>query len=290
MSLQHRHIDVAGLSTHIVEGGAAHQSAMLFLHGWPEDWSVFEPLMASLRDEMRVVAIDLPGIGGSETPLASRDKRGLASHVLRIVDQLALRDVTLVGHDIGGMIVYAALHARARGVSRGVIMNVVVPGLDPWDEVTRNPHIWHFGLHAVPELPEMLAGSHRAEYFDYFYDQLAGPAGVGPDVREAFVRAYARPEALHAGFEWYRGFPRDAKDNQASRSDVVETPVLCLRGDRESGELHRYVRGLRDGGLRRVQGKLIEHAGHFLPIEQPAAVASALRAFTARGATATSGA
>ena len=66
-----------------------------------------------------------------------------------------MTDVTLAGHDAGGQIVYAYLHAYPEDLARAVIMNVAIPGLDPWDEVKRNPHIWHFAFHAVPELPEI---------------------------------------------------------------------------------------------------------------------------------------
>jgi pimeloyl-ACP methyl ester carboxylesterase len=47
--------------------------------------------------------------------------------------------VTLVGHDIGGMIVYAYLHAYPDTIEQAVIMNVVIPAVDPWSEVIRNP-------------------------------------------------------------------------------------------------------------------------------------------------------
>jgi hypothetical protein len=33
-------------------------------------------------------------------------------------------------------------------------MDVIIPGVDPWDEVLRNPYIWHFALHSIPHLPK----------------------------------------------------------------------------------------------------------------------------------------
>jgi hypothetical protein len=43
-------------------------------------------------------------------------------------------------------------------------MNVVVPGVDHWSEVKRNPNIWHFAFHAVPELPEKLVQGKEAGF------------------------------------------------------------------------------------------------------------------------------
>jgi pimeloyl-ACP methyl ester carboxylesterase len=41
---------------------------------------------------------------------------------------LELQNVTLVGHDVGGMVVYAYLHTYPDELRRAVIMNVAVPG------------------------------------------------------------------------------------------------------------------------------------------------------------------
>ena len=61
--LHHQQIKVDGLSIHVVEGGKSDKPSILFLHGWPENWVLYEPLLTALRDEAHVVAIDLPGVG-----------------------------------------------------------------------------------------------------------------------------------------------------------------------------------------------------------------------------------
>jgi pimeloyl-ACP methyl ester carboxylesterase len=278
--LRHRQLEVEGVSIHLVEGGSAGRPAVLFLHGWPECWSTFEQVMILLSEAAHVVAIDLPGIGGSKGAPSSNDKRTLAKYARGVIEKLELRDVTLVGHDVGGMVVYAYLHAFPGELERAVIMNTAIPGVDPWSEVERNPHIWHFAFHAVPELPEKLVAGHEADYFAFFYDVLsARPGGVGERARRRYVEAYSTPEALHIGFEWYRAFPNDEKDNLAARGDTVHTPVLYLRGDGERAGLDSYLEGLREGGLRNVRGRLIANCGHFSTDEQPDEVVTALRDF-----------
>jgi pimeloyl-ACP methyl ester carboxylesterase len=265
-----------------VEGGHADAPPILFLHGWPESWAAFAPIMRLLRDDLRVVAIDLPGVGGSRVPLPANDKRSLAACVRRVIGELDLRAVTLVGHDVGGQIVYAYLRAYPGELTRAAIMNVVVPGIDPWPAVIRNPRIWHFAFHAVPELPERLVTGHEAEYFDFFFNAIAAtPDAVSRSARATYVAAYARAEALRTGFDWYRAFPQDEKDNAATQREApVDTPVLYLRGTEEGGQLEVYVAGLRAAGLRDVHGLLVPNSGHFSPDEQPVAVAAALREFT----------
>jgi pimeloyl-ACP methyl ester carboxylesterase len=162
---------------------------------------------------------------------------------------------------------------------KAVIMNVVIPGISPWSEVERNPHIWHFAFHAVPGLPEKLVWGHQADYFDFFYDTISARRGaVSKEARETYVRAYSRPEALRVGFEWYRAFPQDEKDNSIGQDRPVQTPVLYLRGESE-GDLQPYLDGLRGSGLRNIQGRVIPNSGHFAPDEEPAEVINALRKF-----------
>jgi pimeloyl-ACP methyl ester carboxylesterase len=275
-------LSVEGLEIHAEEAGSVDRPAVLLLHGWPESWAAFTRIMELLAGDLRIVAIDLPGIGQSTSPAPANDKRTLARYVRGVIQTLGLRDVTLVGHDIGGQIVYAYLHAYPDDLRAAVIMNVAVPGVEPWPEVVRNPYIWHFGFHAVPKLPELLVQGHQAEYFGYFYDAIsARPGAVDSRARQIYVEAYARPEALRTGFEWYRAFRQDEQDNQRVQGQKVETPVLYLRGGAERGlELECYVTGLRESGLTRVEGGTVPDSGHFAPDEQPEAVAGLLREFT----------
>jgi pimeloyl-ACP methyl ester carboxylesterase len=178
-------------------------------------------------------------------------------------------------------------------LARAALLNIVIPGVDPWDEVERNPRLWHFAFHAVPELPELLVSGHLRRYFDFFYDAIGGPRGVPEAARAAYANAYARPEALHAGFEWYRAFAGDAKANRAMAGEPVQTPVLYVRGDKETGGIGDYVAGLRRAGVANVSSRVLTECGHFSPDEQPAQLAQALREFVgltaARSLSASSG-
>ena len=174
------------------------------------------------------------------------------------------------------MIAYAYL--RRHDAARVVIMNTVIPGLDPWDDVLRDPRVWHFGLHAVPSLPEALVRGREREYFDYFYDVLsADPSRITPESRAAHAAAYGTGAALTAGFDLYRAFAQDAEDNAACTGPVT-TPLLYLRGDRE-GDAAAYARGFRAAGVRDLTTATVEDAGHFAQEEQPSRVWSRIASF-----------
>jgi pimeloyl-ACP methyl ester carboxylesterase len=282
--LRTRNVQVDGIAINLIEGGDPDRPAVLLLHGWPESKITWRQVMLRLMPEMHVIAIDLPGIGESLQRPRGCDKRTLAAYIRGVIRALGLTGVTLAGHDAGGQIVYAYLHAYPGELKRAVIMNVVVPGIDPWPEVRRNPYIWHFSFHAIPDLPEALVSGKQAVYFDYFFNALlASQDAIDRKTRDAYAQAYSRPDALRTGFDWYRAFPQDERDNLATLGEPVDTPVLYLRGEREGGVLDRYLEGFRNGGLRNIRGQLIPGSGHFSAEEQPDAVATAIREFVRKG-------
>lgn len=280
---RHRQVAVGGSSLHVVEAGDPEAAPFLFLHGWPQSWRTWGPVMSLASRHARAVAIDLPGVGESTGDPTDGSKRQLAETVHQLAVELGLRDLTLVGHDAGGMVAYAYLR-EFRDLRRAVIMDTSIPGIDPWEEVLRNPYLWHFAMHAIPELPERLVQGHQREYFDYFFDVLSpDPARIPDRERSAAAEAYAGDAALAAGFGWYRAFPRDAADNRRASGGVeVTTPVLYLRGEREMGRIDDYLVGLRASGLVNVEPALVPGAGHFTQVEAPEETWHLIAAFASR--------
>jgi pimeloyl-ACP methyl ester carboxylesterase len=268
---RHSQVVVGGSSVHVVEAGDPGTAPFLFLHGWPESWRSWRSMISLASQGVRAIAIDLPGIGLSTGAATHGSKRELAAVVHQLVTAMELRRLTLVGQDVGGMVVYSGLRGAFADLERAVIMDTVIPGVDPWEQVLRNPYIWHFAMHAIPRLPERLVQGRQREYFDYFYDVLsADPHKITAQARADYVQAYGTDSALTAGFNWYRTFAKDAVENkEAASRQGVTTPVLYLRGEQESGQIGAYVEGFRAAGLVRVDHGLVPAAGHFTQEEAP---------------------
>ncbi|GII63786.1 alpha/beta hydrolase [Sphaerisporangium krabiense] len=281
IELRHTFLDTGDGALHVVEAGDPHGRPYLFLHGWPESWQAWRDVMTLAAPDARAIAIDLPGVGRSAATGDRGVKRLLAARVHELIRSLDLTDVTLVGHDAGGMVAYAYLRRYPR-IARVVIMNTAIPGVEPWTEVLKNPYIWHFGLHNVPTLPETLVQGHQAEYFGYFYDVLsADPSKIGPESRAAHAAAYDSDTSLTAGFDLYRAFAQDAHDNTAS-AVAIRTPLLYLRGRREQGDIATYESGFRAAGIENLTTAVVPGAGHFAPEEAPAEVWRLIREFAGR--------
>ena len=272
-------IAAAGVRFHVRSAGNANGMPLVFLHGWPEDATTWDRVACvAAEDGYACFAPDLPGIGESRPAPATGSKAHVADLVHELVRELGLTEVTLVGQDVGGMIAFSYL--RRFPARAAVIMNTVIPGVDPWDDVIRNPWLWHFAFHSIPELPERLVSADRGAYFDYFFDAIAAsPESIDHAARARYADAYESPEALHQGFEFYRALWSDARENQTHVA--VAAPLLYLRGSHERGDIDAYAGGLARSGFTSVTTAHIEGAGHFAPEENPRAVWSAIRAFVA---------
>jgi pimeloyl-ACP methyl ester carboxylesterase len=271
-AFQHSQVVIEHSSVHVVEGGDVHGSAFVFLHGWPQSWHTWQQMMQVAPPPARLVAIDLPGVGGSTGAATDGTKRQLAALVHDVIAPMGLHDVTLVGHDIGGMVAYAYLRAFD-DIERAVISDIVVPGVDPWDEFLRRPNLWHFAMHSIPALPERLVHERQRDYFDYFYDLLsADPASIADEARAEYTDAYSADSALTAGFNWFRAFAQDAIDNAVtSEEPSPRAPLLYLRGERERGDIdiEAYVAGFRAAGISAIAAGVVQGAGHFTQEEAP---------------------
>jgi pimeloyl-ACP methyl ester carboxylesterase len=275
----HRQVEIGDLSIHIVSSGNPDNKSLLFLHGFPENWRAYETVMSLLAKDFYVVAIDLPGIGESDR-LTANDKCSIAALIHDLITHLHMNEVTLVGHDVGGMVVYSYLHAYSNSLTSAVIMDVAIPGINPWEEVKRNPFIWHFAFHAVPDLPERLIAGKERVYFDYFFNVLsAKPDSIDGQSRAIYSAAYATPDSLKTALDWYRTFPQDEKDNLSVKGNPIKTPVLYIRGRQEYGNIDAYLKGFRESGFQNIDGAVIEDCGHFSPEEQPEKVASLIERF-----------
>lgn len=115
-------LDLGGVKYHYVDEGTG--PVVLFVHGNPT-WSfAWRNLIKDLRRDHRVIAVDHVGCGKSDKP--QNYDYVLENHVAnltRLIDELDLRDVTLVGHDWGGCIGMGAAGRRPERFGRFILMN-----------------------------------------------------------------------------------------------------------------------------------------------------------------------
>lgn len=134
---------------HYVDEGDNPQSTLLFVHGnptWSFHWRRF---IAALSGTHRCVAIDHLGCGLSDKPQREHRLSERVEHLGRLIDQLGLRNVTLVAQDWGGAIGLGAMLDRQERLDRILLFNTGAwpPKSIPWRiDVCKTPVLGKLAL------------------------------------------------------------------------------------------------------------------------------------------------
>ena len=263
-----------GATIHIRVGGQG--PAVVMLHGFADTGDMWVPLAAALAPRRTVVVPDLRGMGLSSHPEAGYDKKTQGRDVARVLDTLKIQKADVVAHDIGNMVAYAFAGQYPQRVVRLVLMDAPLPGIGPWDEITRSPLLWHFNFRG-PDVERLVAGRERI-YLDRFWNELsADPKSIDEATRQHYAALYARPGAMHSAFNQFAAFAQDAIDNQAFAAKAkLAMPALAIGGDKSFGaamaDIVRFV-------ATDVRSVVIPNSGHWLMEEQPDATVAAIRDF-----------
>jgi pimeloyl-ACP methyl ester carboxylesterase len=172
---------------------------------------------------------------GSAKPAGSYDKKTQAGDVADILDALKIERAALVTHDIGNMVGYAFAAQYRDRVTCFVVIDAPLPGVGPWEEILKNPLLWHFRF-GGPDMERLVAGRERI-YLDRFWNEFsATPKRLSEVARRHYAKLYARPGAMHAGFAQFAAFDQDAVDNRAFvAAGKLDVPVLALGGEKSFG-------------------------------------------------------
>jgi len=84
---------------------AGQGPAVLLLHGWGADHTLFAPLMELLAKKYHVYALDFPGFGQSPEPAQAWCVDDYADQVLAFLSALGIEACSLLGHSFGGRVI-----------------------------------------------------------------------------------------------------------------------------------------------------------------------------------------
>jgi len=267
-------IAVNGTRIFVRVGG--HGPAVVMLHGYGETGDMWQPLAAALVKTHTVIVPDLRGMGLSAHPDEGYDKKNQGHDVAGVLDALHVGKVDVVAHDIGNMVAYAFVAEQPQRVTHLVLMDAPIPGVGPWEEILKNPLLWHFRFYG-PDMERLVKGRERI-YLDRFWNEFsANPKNFDEASRVHYAKLYALPKAMHDGFEQFHAFDQDAIDNRTFlAAGPLSMPVLAIGGDKSFGPEMALV---AKAAFSNVQGVVIPNAGHWLMEENPEATITAVQAF-----------
>lgn len=270
---RHAYATVNGIKMHYVTGGQG--PALVLLHGFGNNWYMWNRILPRLGARFTVIAPDLRGMGETDKPAAGYSKVNMAKDVHDLIRSLNLTTIHLAGHDIGMMVGYAYAATYPQEVQKLVVMDAIIPGVEPeWTAITTTN--WWFGFHNKADSEKSIVGNERAYLTSFWPGVQYKPNAFTPDEVEEFVRAYSVPGAMRGSFEWFRAFPQDVRDNQPIFARKLTLPVLAMGGQYFSASfLPRHMGVVATN----VTALTIPDAAHWLVQENPDAVAQGLLNF-----------
>ncbi|MEP9372875.1 alpha/beta hydrolase [Mesorhizobium sp. KR1-2] len=253
-----------------------HGPAVVLLHGYGETGDMWAPLAARLARDHTVIVPDLRGMGLSSHPAGGYDKKTQGGDVAGVLDALKIGTVEMVTHDIGNMVGYAFAAEQPDRVTKFVLMDAPIPGIGPWEEILKNPLLWHFRF-GGPDMERLVEGRERI-YLDRFWNEFsADPKSFDEASRAHYAALYARPGAMHSGFEQFKAFDQDTVDNRALLAKgPLRMPILAIGGEKSFGPMMAVI---MRAAASNVQEVVIPRSGHWLMEENPTATIEAITEF-----------
>lgn len=281
MPFSHRQVQASGLRFHFVEGGSG--PVVVLLAGFPQSWYAWRRVLPMLAEQFTVIAIDLPGQGDSEKPLDGYDTKTTGQRVHSLLSVLGHHRYVLVGHDIGSWVAYPYSYEYPNELRGVVLLDGNIPGVTLHPTITLGPdnwRNWHFLFNSIADLPEALFQGRERVLIEWFFSKkTANPAATftREDIDE-YERVYASLGGTRGMLGYYRAVFEDIKQNAYLAACPLSVPVLAFGGDAGSApDLHERLLPL----CTDLKGGVIKNCGHYIPEEQPEALAKEVLAFIA---------
>lgn len=193
------HMDISGPESGI---------PLVLLHGFGGDGSAWDPVKAGLPDRVRVIAVDLPGHGGSLTSDGRGGAGRMAKTILAGLDEAGVESFHLAGHSMGGAV--SALIAMRAG-PRVKSLTLVAPG-----GMSKDINAGLLARYAKATTETEIRGC---------LDEMSAPEFVTSQaVIDHFAAARSKPGVLEALDETYQAmFPNGPDEGQG----VLPTDALA---------------------------------------------------------------
>jgi pimeloyl-ACP methyl ester carboxylesterase len=261
-----------GLTFDVRDTGPLDGEVVVCLHGFPQDGTAYDEVAERLAsDGFRVLVPDQRGYSPGARPAgdAAYGLRQLSADVVSLLDAVGVDRAHVVGHDWGGAVAWALGSRHAARVRSLVVLSTPHPhalraAVLSSTQALRSAYIGLFQLPVAPELLMTVAGGLATR-------TVLEATGLSRQRAAHYAARLTEAGAAAAALGWYRAL----RSRQPGALGRVHAPTTYLVGRRDpffSATAVRLTAGAMTGPFREEQ----LDAGHWLPENEPAAVADAV--------------
>ncbi len=247
-------IKIYGINLYYEEYGSG--MPILFLHGFPLDHTIWNPVIPLLEDRARLILPDLRGHGQTSSPDGVYQMAEIAEDMVQFIDELGIEKVILVGHSMGG---YAALAFAKNHPSRLAGLGLV-------------------STQAAADSPERRAGRYATirevetngtgKLADSMSARLTTRPELIPMIRRIILAT--NPAGIHGSLMGMAERP-----DMTDQLSMIKVPAVVIAGEADQinplEKSEEMARLMPEGRLVVVPG-----AGHMPMLENPRVVAKAI--------------
>ncbi|MEW5853910.1 MAG: alpha/beta hydrolase [Myxococcota bacterium] len=285
--IEHKQVQANGIRYHVASTGDVGKPALLCLHGFPEGWMSWRPIMERLADRFHVVVPDMRGYGQTDKPAHGYDPLTLSDDVHALINVLGLQKPALLGHDWGGAVAWICGHRFGAELRHLVVVNCTHPrtllsGILRGEDLQplRSIYMAYF---QVPRVPEMLMTVGNGALLRRGFKLAEGRKGaMDRGLVAEIIATFATPHDLTGPLNYYREAARMqlSADGRRRMEEVYRQPVGCpitmIWGTRDHFLSEKVARRSHEDAHRSVAWVGLPGVGHFVSLEAPDELASEL--------------
>ncbi len=278
---------VNGVRLHYVEGGSG--KPLICLPGWPQTWYSYRPIAMELAKTFRLIIIDIRGMGSSDKPLSGYDKKTMASDIYELLKQLGMPKVSVLGHDIGGMVAMSfafnypeclekLIVADGMHPNEGMMQMRLMPAAGTFKEKMDPdmPYAWWMSFNQVKDLPEKILEGRFQFLIDWLFNYvMIDEDKITPFERAVYADAYNGADSIRASNAWYQAFSKDIEDGKNYQK--LSMPVLGIG----SNVSYNFMNFALPTVAENVEVAGILDSGHYMYEESPEKVIELVSGFLA---------
>jgi pimeloyl-ACP methyl ester carboxylesterase len=251
--------------------------SVLFISGFPQTRRSWNRIVPLLSKDFQCTVADLPSFGDS----GLLPGPATTENVARIFHEFVTdpgAPLHVVAHDFGAWIAYSWALLFPGDFKSLTLIDAGIPGVTLTEDIQLSDfkRKWNFIFQMLPDLPAELTRGKEAAYVGWWFEnKVYKPGAIPPEDVAAYARAYARDGRMEAAFDYCRRIVDDMEFNKRHFKSKLPIRLLAVGGEHSIPNMGDALRPY----FASVASAVIAESGHFVPEEQPEALAKALKDF-----------
>jgi pimeloyl-ACP methyl ester carboxylesterase len=230
-----------------------------------------------LAEKYATIPADLPSFGESGILSAPATTENVARVFHQFVANMG-PPIHVVAHDFGAWVAYSWALLFKDDFKSLTLIDAGIPGVTLTNEIQLSDYKrkWNFIFQMLPDLPAELTEGKEDVYVGWWFkNKVRKPGAIPPADVAAYVAAYARDGRMDAAFDYCRKIVEDMDFNREQFKSKLPIRLMAVGGEYSIPNMGESL----EPYFESVNSVVIPDSGHFVPEEQPEALAKALIGF-----------